>query len=524
MKLRPWQQECLEKSVQNYEVNQKLLYAIMACTGAGKTIAAIVIANSLIKKDFIDRIIVVAPTKRVLKQWVEEFTEITSLPMGKITSRSLDFIDNHICITWQALQGVTEILQALCSRQRIMVIFDEIHHAGIENIWGESASTLNKAKSILILTATPFRSDGSQICWLQYNDGELSLPESQTYSLSYGQGVELGYCRPLTCHRHQAYFEVTLDEGITVKVSGDQPVKLPEKYLSINQLAERLSFIRLIKKIETNEEGIPIIDSYHGSMIEWGIAKLNQLRQQKMSAAAGIIFAPNIAGAEQLAYLLTLINGEPPVLVHSNIKNAEDLIEKFNQSNDRWIVSVNLLGEGVNISRLRVAIFLANATTELVFRQYLGRLLRNFGSHDETRAYAIIPDCQPYIDYALRIEAEMPASYRDLRSETESFQARESTFPCPECGAYNTTKAKRCHECGEVFYSKPRFQVTLENALRNGVIARGKIISEEETQNSELIAPSIREIIARSGDRDLYEMIRRCPDELIWRLRHEILR
>ena len=92
-------------------------------------------------------------------------------------------------------------------------------------------------------------------------------------------------------------------------------------------------------------------------MIKWGINKLNETRLQ-MPDAGGLIIAPNIATAEHMCSILELIEGEKPAMVHSNITNPEDRIASFRRSNKRWMVSVAMVSEGVDIKRLRVLIYL----------------------------------------------------------------------------------------------------------------------------------------------------------------------
>ena len=88
-------------------------------------------------------------------------------------------------------------------------------------------------------------------------------------------------------------------------------------------------------------------------MIKWGINKLNETRLQ-MPDAGGLIIAPNIATAEHMSNIIELLEGEKPAMVHSNIANAEQRIASFRRSNKRWMVSVAMVSEGVDIKRLRV--------------------------------------------------------------------------------------------------------------------------------------------------------------------------
>ena len=77
--------------------------------GAGKTMAACIIAADLIAKELIDRVIVVAPRSEVINQWAKEFRTCTGRYMGKVTGSDDDFeyIDYDLCATWAAVQGLS---------------------------------------------------------------------------------------------------------------------------------------------------------------------------------------------------------------------------------------------------------------------------------------------------------------------------------------------------------------------------------------------------------------------------------
>ena len=48
--------------------------------------------------------------------------------------------------------------------------------------------------------------------------------------------------------------------------------------------------------------------------------------------------------------------------------------------------------------------------TELSFRQALGRVIRNYGPRDDTRAYVVMPESSIFSDYARKVEAELPSA------------------------------------------------------------------------------------------------------------------
>jgi hypothetical protein len=62
------------------------------------------------------------------------------------------------------------------------------------------------------------------------------------------------------------------------------------------------------------------------------------------------------------------------------------------RGDDSWIVAVRMVSEGVDIPRLRVGVFATNTTTELFFRQAVGRLVRWTPGRGAQPAFLFIPD------------------------------------------------------------------------------------------------------------------------------------
>ena len=141
-----------------------------------------------------------------------------------------------ICATWNALENIPELCQQLCEKYKTLVICDEHHHASaaIDAVWGTSAvKAFEKSKYVIVLTGTPIRTDGQSPVWFQYSKEQgkdLTHPQEGTYTLTYGEAVDLKYCRPAFFHRHEGKFSVTLkDGGDTIAVSGKEGVQIDEK-------------------------------------------------------------------------------------------------------------------------------------------------------------------------------------------------------------------------------------------------------------------------------------------------------
>lgn len=543
VQLRPWQQQALDKSIRwLVDDGSDKHFLINAAPGAGKTIAACSIAKKLIDEGYIDRVVVIAPRTEVVKQWARDFHIVTGRFMSKVTGLDAD-LGTDLCATWAAVQSLQDAMHALCADQRVLLICDEHHHAAVKASWGDNAdSAFREAKFVLVLTGTPIRSDGKKSIWVAYDDnGAIDHPEEGTFTLSYGEAVDLGYCRPSTFHRHEGKFTVDLEGGEQVHVSGKESADLTPTLKRIPGLQRALDFYRLActPQFEADNK-TPKSDGYQATMLEWGSAKLTDLRL-RMPKAGGLVIAPSIEIANYFVKLIELIEGETPILVHSQMPNAEQKIDAFRHTDRRWLVSVAMVSEGVDIPRLRVLIYLPNAMTELAFRQAIGRVVRTQGPDDDTRAYVVMPSFQVFEAFARRVEDEMSPDARkdsgppktkkcpsctsecalgDKFCETcghEFPQAAPRFKPCGKCNGLNTYAAKVCQHCGEKFAAD--FVLTLDEALRTGAIVRGMEIDEDEVKEGEEIAGNIRKLALASGDEKLVKIIRQLPEESFARLK-----
>ena len=89
--LRPWQAEAKRKCIDWYlSQSENKHFLINAAPGAGKTICASVIANDLINRQLIDRVIIIAPRAEVVRQWSKEYEFITGRHVSKVTGADED--------------------------------------------------------------------------------------------------------------------------------------------------------------------------------------------------------------------------------------------------------------------------------------------------------------------------------------------------------------------------------------------------------------------------------------------------
>src|SRR6202034_2981574 len=92
------------------------------------------------------------------------------------------------------------------------------------------------------------------------------------------------------------------------------------------------------------------------------------------------------------------------VVVLSDDKTASKKIAGFAQSEDRWMVAVRMVSEGVDIPRLAVGVFATSVSTALFFAQAVGRFVRA-RRRGET-ASVFLPSVPVLLGYAAELEAE----------------------------------------------------------------------------------------------------------------------
>jgi superfamily II DNA or RNA helicase len=553
--LRDWQKEAATKCLKWYTQNKDNKFVINAAPGTGKTICSISIVNELIKQDQIDRVIVIAPLGTVVKQWADKYKDLTGRWMQKTTELSEDKgID--ICCTWASVKSLLDGFQKICNEKRTMVICDEHHHAAVKAAWGMSADgAFKNAKYVLILTGTPIRSDSEEPVWFTYRGGQLNHPKDGMFTLTYGEAISLGYCRPITFGRHEANFNIFDVKGGEKlgAVSGKGAEEIEEAIkgsYAEKMLQETNRFYSCAITPIFKNDGTPDENSYQASMLREGIAKLED-RKNRLPVAGGLVIAPNIQTAEYMGKLLEMLTGKKPVVVHTGegCDNPEDDIQRFDKVKDNdWIVSVDMIGEGVDIQRLRVLVYLPRARTELKFRQAMGRVVRKYEglAEDDSSAYVVMPAFDIFDQYARRVMEEMPGEHLKPPKPTKKCPSCETEnkrdaktciskscdheFPIAEprykkckdedCGALNPIGAKSCQECGEEFGVE--FDIALTEVFREGGITEGFDITEEDMQGAEKIADAFYDMAKVSNNPSILKLLKEKTPEALMKYYDEL--
>ena len=173
--LREWQSEAMQVVL---PALQKEPVLVEACPGAGKTTFGLTVAYRLLYSRAISRVLIVSPTLGIVDGWFRAASGADpispTLPLRSSRDwRPVDPIGDDwvgAVFTYQSLFAMTEMFLAHATDpgHRSLVIFDEVHHAGVGSGWGQASQTAfsRYVKSILSLSGTPFRTDRDPIVFI----------------------------------------------------------------------------------------------------------------------------------------------------------------------------------------------------------------------------------------------------------------------------------------------------------------------------------------------------------------------
>ena len=390
--LRQWQQECLNKAKEHYaHVNKHFL--CLATPGAGKTVLAAEVAIYLFETKQIDFVLCFSPSTEVANGIKRTFSQRLNC--------NFDGIMGSIgcSYTYQNMRFFNDDYWKLLKNNRVLVVFDEIHHcagSSVEeaNVWGEDIvkNFQEQASYTLALTGTPWRSDLLPIALATYSDPDNRIQCNYTYSLQ--QAVNDGVCR-------NPKIVLIDNEEISVTTTKQET----KTYTSLQALLKdpSISYQDLLK----NE----VVINY---IVAQGVRKLAEIRQSN-SDAAGLIVASSVEHAEQILTMLTEDFQQSATIVTYKETHTSDKINHFRFSNTEWIVSVGMVSEGCDIPRLQVCCHLSKVKTELYFRQVLGRILRvNQSVNQEAWLFTFAEEKLSI--FANRIDQELPDTCVLIRS------------------------------------------------------------------------------------------------------------
>ncbi|QNG21357.1 DEAD/DEAH box helicase [Rhodococcus triatomae] len=383
--LRAWQRRALTKYL---TVGPRDFLAV-ATPGAGKTTFALRVAAELLGDRTVDQITVVAPTEHLKHQWAESAARVGIALDSRFSNSTGQTSSDYqgVVVTYAQIASHPFKHRVRTEARRTLVILDEIHHGGDAKSWGEGIrEAFDGATRRLALTGTPFRSDDSPIPFVTYEpDNEGLMRSKADHAYGYSDALADGVVRPVV-------FLAYSGEARWRNSAGDEFTARLGEPLSAEQTARAWR-----TALDPAGEWIPAV--LHAADV-----RLGQLRAGGMPDAGGLVIATDQTVARDYAKLLTSITGEEPTVVLSDDPTASRRIAEFAASNQKWMVAVRMVSEGVDVPRLAVGVYATSASTPLYFAQAIGRFVRS-RSKGET-ASVFLPSVPVLLDLASQLEAQ----------------------------------------------------------------------------------------------------------------------
>ena len=331
-----------------------------ATPGAGKTTFALRLATELLRRDVVDRIVVVAPTEHLKTQWADAAARVSIRLDPAFSNRHVAPARHYhgVAVTYAQVAVKASVHEQLVLDRRTLVILDEVHHGGDALSWGDALrEAYRRATRRLLLSGTPFRSDTAPIPFVEYHPDAKGIRLSRTdYSYGYRRALEDGVVRPVIflVYAGQMRWRTRTGEEMEAHLGQDNTK-------DITSQAWRTA-------LNPEEQWIPAV-------LRSADRRLSEVREH-VPDAGGLVIATDQTAARAYAAILEQISGEAPTVVLSDEAEASARIEEFARGEKRWMVAVRMVSEGVDVPRLAVGVYATSASTPLFFAQAIGRFVR----------------------------------------------------------------------------------------------------------------------------------------------------
>ena len=383
--LRAWQRSALAR----YLAAAPKDFLAVATPGAGKTAFALRVASELLADRVIEAITVVTPTEHLKHQWAASAAAVgIALDpdfRNSTGATSSDF--RGIAVTYAGIAAHPLLHRARTDNRRTLVILDEVHHAGDARSWGDGVKeAFDGAARRLTLTGTPFRSDDNPIPFVDYlPDADGSLRSRADHSYGYAEALADGVVRPVMflAYSGTSSWRTSAGEEMTARLG--EP-------MTAEQTARAWR-----TALDPAGEWIPAV-------LSAADRRLTAHRAGGMADAGGLVIATDQTTARAYAEILADVTGTRPVVVLSDETGASARIAKFAESDDRWMVAVRMVSEGVDVPRLAVGVYATSASTPLFFAQAVGRFVRS--RRPGETASVFVPSVPVLLGLASELEAQ----------------------------------------------------------------------------------------------------------------------
>lgn len=386
--LRAWQRRALTR----YLAARPKDFLAVATPGAGKTVFGLRLATELLADRTVEAVTVVTPTEHLKHQWAAAANAagISLDPNFRNTTGATSSDYRGVAVTYAQVAAHPALHRVRTENRRTVVILDEIHHGGDAKSWGDAIrEAFTPAVRRIALTGTPFRSDDSPIPFVTYEPDPAGFQRSRAdHTYGYADALADGVVRPVIflAYSGETSWRTSAGEEFTARLG--EPMT--------NEQTARAWRTAL----DPAGEWIPAV-------LTAADLRLSQVRADGMPDAAGLVIASDHEAAKAYAKVLERVTGRPPALVLSDDPRASGRIASFAESTDpdeRWMIAVRMVSEGVDIPRLAVGVYATSASTPLFFAQAVGRFVR--ARRPGETASVFLPSVPTLLELASQLEAE----------------------------------------------------------------------------------------------------------------------
>ena len=378
-----------------------------ATPGAGKTTFALHLVTHGCRRIEIPLlpISVVCPTAHLRTQWQRAAHRFGVNLCTEIDGRYIDRAYHGAALTYQQVLADPERYRR--SLGRGWAVLDECHHAGEGKSWAEALmQVFGEARHRLSLSGTAFRSDACRIPFIRYSDDGVSVAD---YRYAYGEALRDGVVRPI--------FFVSFGGEASWYKGGKTRTAAFDQVVSREDSAARL------------RTALEPAGGWMRNALERAHQRLMQMRRSGHPDAGGLVVCMDQAHARRVADCLRGISGLLPAVALSDDPDATKVIARYSVGREPWIVAVRQVSEGTDIPRLRVGVWATNASTELFFRQVVGRLVRMVdGLHDQD-AFLYLPADVQLLRHARGLAEERAHFLPDVVADDGDIERQQTSGP-----------------------------------------------------------------------------------------------
>lgn len=408
-KPRKWQKEFL-REWEEREPHQPFM--LIAIPGGGKTMAALDVCRRWMAAGADRRVIIVVPTDNLRTQWKDEAANFGIALQTKEFGTNFKHEFKGGVATYHLVANQPLLFRKLCSVAPTMVVFDEVHHCGDEAHFGNGiVNAFGLAKERLLMSGTPWKSDGRAIPYVKYDGNGYAVGN---FSYDYPRALNEDVVRYLVFDHAKG----------TIKNDCTGEIETLSHEISDDDARQRL------KKI-LDPDG-----EYVREQIQAAHRKLTECRKTIPDAGA-LAACIDQYHAVKVAKIIREVTGCEPSVIVSDIDLENDSVREFRKSKKEWLVAVRKVSEGTDIKRLQVLCYLTNTTSELFFRQLVGRVSR-VRDMEDYEAYVYLPADPRLIRCAQNIANAQMQALRD-QSERESRELNERQQGELEFDSYSTS-------------------------------------------------------------------------------------